>query len=193
MARFTEQTILQFFQEMLIEMPFDQIKVSTLTRRCEISPNTFYYHYRDIHDLLDAWLRERVDQELDAIPKSFSWTERLRSILNICKANEKIIFHISDSNARSQLERYVYETSREHVLNAVDERLGDVHISNARRQEIGDSFQVVFLGFFIRFLWSRMEDDIDSSVDMSCGVEITYNEIYSTTPPQGVWSKGESI
>ncbi len=165
MARFTEQTILQIFQEMLIEMPFDQIKVSTLTRRCEISPNTFYYHYRDIHDLLDAWLRERVDQELDAIPKSFSWTERLRSILNICKANEKIIFHISDSNARSQLERYVYETSREHVLNAVDERLGDVHISNARRQEIGDSFQVVFLGFFIRFLWSRMEDDIDSSVE----------------------------
>ena len=153
------------FQEMLIEMPFDQIKVSTLTRRCEISPNTFYYHYRDIHDLLDAWLRERVDQELDAIPKSFSWTERLRSILNICKANEKIIFHISDSNARSQLERYVYETSREHVLNAVDERLGDVHFSNARRQEIGDSFQVVFLGFFIRFLWSRMEDDIDSSVE----------------------------
>ncbi len=51
------------------------------------------------------------------------------------------------------------------MLNAVDERLGDVHFSNARRQEIGDSFQVVFLGFFIRFLWSRMEDDIDSSVE----------------------------
>ena len=36
-------------------MPFDKITVTALAKRCDISSNTFYYHYRDIYDLLDAW------------------------------------------------------------------------------------------------------------------------------------------
>ena len=45
MMQFTEKAIRQTFQDMLTEMPFDKITVTELVKRCEISPNTFYYHY----------------------------------------------------------------------------------------------------------------------------------------------------
>ena len=48
MANHTKRIILEEFQCMLREMPFDKITVSALVKRCEISPNTFYYHYQDI-------------------------------------------------------------------------------------------------------------------------------------------------
>ena len=38
---------------MLAEMPFYKITVSALVKRAGISPNTFYYHYEDIYDLLE--------------------------------------------------------------------------------------------------------------------------------------------
>ena len=57
MAQYTQKAIIETFEKMLIEMPFDKITVSALVRRCEISSNTFYYHYSDIYDLLDVWLR----------------------------------------------------------------------------------------------------------------------------------------
>ena len=148
-----------------MEMPFDQITVSSLSRRCEISPNTFYYHYQDIHDLLDYWLRTKMDQELALFPESLPWNERVRRILTLCKENERLIFHISDSNARAHLERYVFETSKAYVLDAVDERLGKASISDARRHEMASLLQFVFLGFFIRFLWNKMQNDIDASVE----------------------------
>ncbi len=46
MAQYTQKAIIETFEKMLIEMPFDKITVSALVRRCEISSNTFYYHYK---------------------------------------------------------------------------------------------------------------------------------------------------
>ena len=51
MALYTQKAILRAFGEMLEEMPFDKITVTALVKRCDISSNTFYYHYRDIYDL----------------------------------------------------------------------------------------------------------------------------------------------
>ena len=51
-----KKAILQTFREMLEKMPFDKITVSAIVANCEISSNTFYYHYRDIYDMLDTWL-----------------------------------------------------------------------------------------------------------------------------------------
>ena len=57
MAQYTQKAIVSTFQHMLEEMPFEKITVSALVRRCEISSNTFYYHYREIGR---ASCRERV-------------------------------------------------------------------------------------------------------------------------------------
>ena len=164
MARFTEHAILSVFQEMLLEMPFDRITVSALSRRCEISPNTFYYHYSDIHDLLGSWLRDRVEEALRTIPDSFTWNERVRQMLTICKKHERLISHISDSNGRSQLEQYVFEMSKVHVLRAVDERLGGRRVSEKNRADMAEFLQLAFLGFFSQFMWNRMQLDIEQCV-----------------------------
>ncbi len=45
MAQYTKKAILQTFEEMLEKMPFDKMTVSAIVARCEISSNTFYYHF----------------------------------------------------------------------------------------------------------------------------------------------------
>lgn len=67
MANYTQKAILNVFEEILHQMPFDKITVSALVAKCEISSNTFYYHYRDIYDLLETWL----------LTKKISWQKKL--------------------------------------------------------------------------------------------------------------------
>ena len=165
MARFTEQVILSAFEKMLQEMPFDSIRVSELTRRCDISPNTFYYHYSSINDLLDYWLRTKVEHGLAAIPRSLMWKDRLKYVVGVCRANGRILFHLSDSKARIRLEQYAFEASRKHIEDTLDRWLGESDLPPARRQEIVQFMQYAFLGFFIRLLWDRMPEDVDQSID----------------------------
>lgn len=67
MANHTKRIILEEFQCMLKEMPFDKITVSALVKRCEISPNTFYYHYQDFFSLLDDWLVQWLESIYRAV------------------------------------------------------------------------------------------------------------------------------
>ena len=66
MANFTKKAILSTFQDLLLEKPFDKITVSAIVARCGISPNTFYYHFADIYDLLDQLFSATLAHYLQA-------------------------------------------------------------------------------------------------------------------------------
>lgn len=56
MAHYTEKAIISSFQEMLEEMPFDKITVTALTKRSDISPNTFTIIIRtSMHCWITGW------------------------------------------------------------------------------------------------------------------------------------------
>ena len=70
MALYTKKLLMSTFQEMLEELPFDRITVAALVKRAGISPNTFYYHYQDIYDLLDVWMSTRLGMLKKSVPES---------------------------------------------------------------------------------------------------------------------------
>ena len=83
MALYTKKAIMRTFQQMLEEMPFDKITVSALVRRCEISSNTFYYHYQDIYSVLE-WIVETelcVPLQFDGAQAPGEWCLRALTLL----------------------------------------------------------------------------------------------------------------
>lgn len=58
-----KSTIADTFSQMLEKEDIDKITVTKLIKECHISRQTFYYHFRDIMDVLD-WTFRRSTQEL---------------------------------------------------------------------------------------------------------------------------------
>ena len=106
MIQYTEKAIQQTFQEMLTEMPFDKITVTELVKRCEISPNTFYYHYEDIYDLLDHWLTAEVSGYIPT--DATHWQASVKALLHYCQDNRRLIYHIYNSISRERLEQFFF-------------------------------------------------------------------------------------
>lgn len=108
MANYTQKAILQTFETMLVELPFDKITVSAIVARCEISSNTFYYHYRDIYDLLDTWLMTEQEKFLSSPEVTGDWPARLKAILHRMQDNPQIVYHIFNDISRERLEQYIF-------------------------------------------------------------------------------------
>ena len=51
----TEQLIAEALKELMSNESFDRITVQELSYACGIKRQTFYYHFRDIYDLL-TWI-----------------------------------------------------------------------------------------------------------------------------------------
>ena len=47
--------------ELIIERPFDAVRVTDILERADVGRATFYAHYRDKHDLLFSMFGEVID------------------------------------------------------------------------------------------------------------------------------------
>lgn len=163
MAQFTQKAILSTFQAMLEEMPFDKITVSALVKRCEISSNTFYYHFRDIYDLLDNWLMNTFQMFVEK--PDFSWREAAKEFLYVCQKNKKIVYHLSKSLSRERLEQYFFSQSNDYFVRYIKDIAGDRTLPETFASQLAEFCRYSTTGFFLRFLWNQMDEDIDKSVD----------------------------
>lgn len=161
MANFTKKAILQTFDRMLEEMPFDRITVSALTRECEISHNTFYYHYQDIFDLLDAWLEEELGEHVFDISPD-TGQEAIRNLLCACREKKKTVYHIFNGLSRDNLERYTFVTTDRVFLPYIQKLSEGQDVPEEYLLDVAAFCRYSFLGFFLEFLWNNMADDIDA-------------------------------
>ena len=155
MAIRTNKAIIETFEEMLDEMPFEKITVSELAKRCEISPNTFYYHYEDIYDLLQKWFEINREKWLS----NSDWRQSFKDFLDYCKTNQKKIYHIYNSLSRDYLERMVFKYEKELITNYFD----SIGMRNAVNQEKFDEYIDFVLfglaGTFLKFIFNDMKED----------------------------------
>lgn len=165
MAQYTQKAILSTFEQMLEEMPFDKITVSALVRRCEISSNTFYYHYSDIYNLLGVWIRGELDRFVDGRPPFYDWKKAMKDFLHACEARSNIIYHIFNSLSRERVERFVFSLSDDVFYRSVCTYAMQYAVPEEKLSGIAEICRISFAGFFLRFIWSRMKDDIDPMVD----------------------------
>lgn len=165
MAQYTKKAILQTFQNMLEKTPFDKITVSAIVTKCEISPNTFYYHFNDIYDLLDTWLFVKKERYLGNIPCDSQWQDIAKKLLTDIKAHSDLVYHLFNSISRERLERCVFESTDDTFYRLICRKTAGVEIPEAELRAIAEYNTYSFIGFFLKFLWNDMEGDIDSGIE----------------------------
>lgn len=163
MKNFTKAAIMQTFTEMLERMPFDKITISALTKECGISHNTFYYHYQDIYGLLDEWLHKHFDQYAGDVSPD-NWRERVSLFLNDCKSKKTIVYHIFDSLSRDRLEQYVFSYTDNFFIQYVQNQAKGKEVPAEMLSELSNLLCYAFMGYFLKFLWGDMKDDVDEIV-----------------------------
>jgi len=165
MALLTHKMILQTFDEMLYEMPFDKITVSSLVKRCGISSNTFYYHYQDIYALLDEWLAVCVERIKKSVSPEGDWKAETKAIILASKNNARMIEHILKSLSREQMERYVFTQTGDSFIKYVRMRTEGKSLSEEQTAEIAMFCRYAFVGMFLKANWEHFQFDTEESVD----------------------------
>ena len=165
MANYTEKAIMHGFEDMLNEMSFSKITVSALVNRCEISSNTFYYHFRDIYDLLDSWLDMKKNEFLQGQDTLRDYSGVFKAFFHTLKEHPKLVYHVSDSVNRERLERYVFVTLKSMFYELIEKAFSEVSIDKNTLQTFSDLCYYSFLGMTLEYVWGHMEADSDAIVD----------------------------
>lgn len=169
MAQYTQKAILSTFEQMLEEMPFDKITVSALVRRCEISSNTFYYHYRDIYNLLDVWVRAQLKPYVEMSP-GYDWKRSAKQFFRDCEERSNVIYHIFNSLSRDRMEHFVFTLGEDVFYRVLCAYAVDYDAPADKLHDLAEVCRFSFAGLFLRFVWGRMREDVDPMIDNYCAL-----------------------
>ena len=147
------------FIKLLNQRPLDKITVKDIVQDCGISRNTFYYHYQDIYDLLQATFSSILDSVL--IENVTTWQESLMACTRFALENRRAIYHIYRSSNRDQLDRYLYRVTGQSMERLIRYQAQGLRISDEDIGYLTLFYKHAIVGIIREWLENDMKADVE--------------------------------
>ena len=136
MPGFTRQIILHTLTELMNEKPLSKITVKDIVERCGVNRNTFYYHFRDIPDAVEAMVKEELNDILkdQKVPESVS--DCMEILVNAVQKNKKAMIHLYRSIQRDVFADYLDHAAERVVEELINRAVGDFEMDQEDRHLI---------------------------------------------------------
>ena len=114
-ADLTKRALSEAFSELLKEKPFEQITVTDIARKAGLNRQTFYYHFRDLYDLIAFSVKRRIHAILPDMESTQDWELALVTVLNVLREERDSVYKLGHSLDQGYVKRFM----REHVSDLV--------------------------------------------------------------------------
>ena len=165
MPNATKAALEESLKRLLLKKPLDKITITDITTDCGISRMAFYYHFKDIYDLVEWSCVEDGTKALQGKKTYDSWTEGLTQIFEAVLENKPFIMNVYRNVDRERMERYLYHLTYDLIVGVVQEKSKDLDISGEDKKFIANLYKYGFVGIMLEWIQEGMKEDIEELVN----------------------------
>ena len=119
MSQTTKRALEASLKHLLLQKPLNKITINDIAEDCGISRMTFYYHFKDIYDLVEWSCEEDARRALNGKKTYETWQEGFYQIFQAVRENKPFIMNVYHSVSREQVENYLYKVTYALVVGVV--------------------------------------------------------------------------
>ena len=165
MSQTTKRALEASLKHLLAKKPLDKITINDIAEDCGISRMAFYYHFKDIYDLVEWSCLEDATQALQGKKTYETWQEGLQQIFEAVLENQPFIMNVYHSVSREQIETYLFHLTHDLLYGVVQEKAKGTGISEADQSFIADFYKYSFTGVMLDWIKDDMREDPQQIVD----------------------------
>ena len=155
----TKQDIADAFKRLLAHMPLDKVTVTALAEESGITRQTFYYHFRDIRDLVEFIYSSEMKDVLKDNRTYETWQGGMAAILRAIRADSSFINATYRSLTRDQLESFLYSHIKELLMNVLKELAAGHMVREDQISRIADYHKYAFAGVVLDWIKNGMKEE----------------------------------
>ena len=159
MSQITKRAIEASLKNLLLKKPFDKITINDIAEDCGISRMTFYYHFKDIYDLVEWACEEDAKKILEGKDDYKTWTQGFLNLFEEVLKNKPFILNVYRSVGREQVENYLYKIVYDLLLNVVEEKAQGMTVRDEDKEFIADFYKYAFVGLVLDWVKNGMKED----------------------------------
>ncbi len=159
MSNTTKYALEASLKNLLAKKPFDKITIADLTEDCGISRMAFYYHFKDIYDLVEWACIEDGKRALNDKKNHDNWQEGMLQVFEAVLENKPFIMNVYKNVNRERLENYLYRLTYQLIVEVVDEICGSDDLSEEDKKFIAGFYKYGFVGVLLDWIEGSMKGD----------------------------------
>lgn len=153
-------------KKLLAGKPLDKITINDLTSDCGISRMSFYYHFKDIYDLVEWCCVEDGKRALQGKKTYDTWQEGVYQIFEAVMENKAFILNVYRSVGRDKIESYLHKLTYQLIADVVEEKCAEIVLQQEDKAFIAEFYKYGFVGVMLDWIESGMREDYGKIVQM---------------------------
>ncbi|MEG1153012.1 MAG: TetR/AcrR family transcriptional regulator [Ruthenibacterium sp.] len=159
MSQITKRALEASLKNLLLQKPLDKITIGDIAQDCGINRMTFYYHFKDIYDLVEWSCMEDARKVLAGKKTYDTWQQGFLQILEAVLANKPFIMNVYHSVSREQVEQYLYQVTFDLMIGVVEEKAVGMRVRDEDKTFIADFYKYAFVGLMLDWIKNGMKDE----------------------------------
>lgn len=160
----TKLAIESSFKKLLKTKSLDKITISDITDDCGISRMTFYYHFKDIFDLIDWICLKEAEQALSCLKIFDTWQKGFLEMFRTVQKSKSFFLSVYSCISLEKIQNYLYNLTFKMLLNVVEEKSKGLNVTDADKKYVADYFKFVFVGIMLQWIKNGMKDEPEEMV-----------------------------
>ncbi len=169
MAQSTKHLLAQSLKELMAEKPLDKITVKEIVNRCGVNRQTFYYHFRDIYDLLD-WLFIEEGKEFSRRHPNYYTSgdgeSAIRKMCNYLIENRQMAINIYNSLGRDIFGVYLAREMAKMLRTALMQRALSSGISEETIAAVVNFYKHAVVGSLLDWVDAGLRGNVETIVEL---------------------------
>lgn len=164
MSNTTKLALEASLKRLLLHKKIDKITINDLTADCGISRMSFYYHFKDIYDLVE-WVCVEDGRRVLQDKKTYdTWQEGMQQIFEAVLENKTFIQNVYSSVSREKIESYLYKLTYGLIADVVEEKCVGLNLAEEDKTFIAEFYKYGFVGIMLDWIDRGMKDDYQEIV-----------------------------
>ncbi len=159
MSQVTKRALEASLKNLLLKKPLSKITINDITEDCGISRMTFYYHFKDIYDLVEWSCLEDAKRALEGKKTYETWQQGILQIFEAVLDNKPFILNVYRSVSREHVENYLFKLTYDLLIGVVNEKSAGMTVREEEKEFIADFYKYAFVGVMLNWVKDGMTED----------------------------------
>ena len=164
MSQVTKRALEQSLKNLLLQKPLTKITIGDIAEDCGINRMTFYYHFKDIYDLVEWSCLEDARKALEEKKTYDTWQQGFLQIFEAVRDNKPFIMNVYHCVHREQVEKYLEPLVDSLLMGVIEEESQGITVRQEDKAFIAQVYSYIFIGLMLDWIKDDMRQDPEEIV-----------------------------
>ena len=158
MSQVTKRALEKSLKNLLLKKPLTKITINDIAEDCGINRMTFYYHFKDIYDLVEWSCIEDARKALEEKKTHDTWQQGFLQLFEAVRDNKPFIMNVYHCVDREQVEKYLNPLVDDLLMGVIEEQAAGMTVRDEDKQFIAKVYAYSFVGLMLDWIRDDMKD-----------------------------------